>query len=113
MDLNNIPLSPKDEEARKNALIAYILMLLGLFTGVFWLIGAIWAMVNAKGARDSIYYGHYQNIIGIFWWGLIVSIAGIILAIFLIGYLVLFAVWLWSIIKLVKGISRLSNGLPY
>ena len=39
-------LSQKDTQAKTNALISYGLMALGLFTGIFWLVGAIWAMVK-------------------------------------------------------------------
>ena len=43
------PLSAKDDAAKTNALIAYCLMAVGFFTGIFWLVGAVWAMVK-KGA---------------------------------------------------------------
>lgn len=44
-DFDNKPsfqgLSAQDDTAKANVLIAYILMLVGVFTGAFWFIGAI------------------------------------------------------------------------
>ena len=113
MDLDEIPMTPHDDQAKHNALIAYAFMLLGLFTGVFWLVGAVWAMAKSRDAKGSIFYDHFQNITSIFWWGLIISVIGFVLAIFFIGYLILLGVWLWSVMKLVKGLSRLTNDQPY
>ena len=39
-------LTPQDNTAKINALIAYGFMAVGLFTGLFWIIGAVWAMVK-------------------------------------------------------------------
>lgn len=113
MDLNDIPMSPHDDQAKKHALLAYLFMVLGLFTGIFWLIGALWAMAKARDARGSMFYDHYQNIIGIFWWGLGLSLIGFVLALFFVGYLLLLGVWIWSIVKLFKGLARLTSDKPY
>jgi len=47
--------SSYDDAAKNNALIAYGLMILGLFTGILWLVGIIWAMVKKGDAVNSIY----------------------------------------------------------
>ncbi|MBJ7552177.1 DUF4870 family protein [Marinomonas ostreistagni] len=107
------PMSAYEAQAKQNALIAYGFMLLGLFTGVFWLVGAVWAMAKAREAKLSVFYDHYQNMISIFWWGLGISIVGFLLALFFIGYVLLLGVWLWSVIKLFKGLFRLLNDQPY
>ncbi|WP_067101664.1 DUF4870 family protein [Marinomonas atlantica] len=113
MNLDDIPMSPHDDQAKRDALIGYVFMLLGLFTGIFWIIGAVWAMAKTRDAQGSIFYDHFRNITGIFWWGLGISLIGFVLAIFFIGYLLLLGIWIWSIVKLVKGILRLTNNLPY
>ncbi|MDB4838180.1 hypothetical protein OAH87_06945 [Marinomonas sp.] len=103
-------LTSKEDTAKTNVLIAYILMLVGVFTGVFWFIGAVWVMIKQAEAKDTIFEDHYQNIISTFWWGITVSILGFILTFFFIGFIVLFVIWVWSIFKVVKGLSRvLSN----
>jgi hypothetical protein len=35
-------------------------MAVGLFTGLFWIIGAVWAMVKKGEARGTIFEDHYS-----------------------------------------------------
>lgn len=106
-------LTSREENAKSNVVIAYVFMLLGIFTGVFWLIGAIWAMVKVSEARNTRFEDHYANIISTFWWGIFWGIIGLLLALFFIGYIVLFAVWVWSIFRMVKGIARATSNQSY
>ena len=106
-------LTPREENAKSNVVIAYIFMLLGVFTGIFWLIGAVWAMAKVGDAQGTRFDDHYSNIISTFWWGIFWSVIGVILAFFIIGYAVLFVVWVWSIFRMVKGIARATSNLSY
>ncbi len=106
-------LTRREEEAKSHVVIAYIFMLLGIFTGVFWLIGAIWAMVKVSDARGTFFEGHYRNIISTFWWGILWSIVGLILTLFFVGYLVLLGVWIWSIVRMVKGVAKATSNQAY
>lgn len=106
-------LTTKDETAKTQALIAYGLMVLGLFTGMFWIIGAIWAMVTKNDAKGTIFEDHYSNIIKTFWWGLGLSILGVILAFVLVGYVILLAVWIWSVYKIIKGLAKITSNKSY
>jgi len=106
-------LSARDDAAKTNALIAYGLMGVGLFTGIFWIIGMIWAMVKKDDAVGTLFEDHYSNIINIFWWGLGLSIIGFILIFFVVGYFVLLAVWFWSIYKLIKGFAKITSNKAY
>ena len=108
-----IGLSNKDDASKTNALIAYGLMGIGLFTGIFWVIGAIWAMVKKDDAVGTLFEDHYSNIIKVFWWGIGLSIIGFILIFFVVGYFILLAVWFWSIYKLIKGFSKITSNKPY
>lgn len=105
--------SARDEAAKAHALIAYGLMVIGLFTGIFWIIGAIWAMVKKEDAIGTRFEDHYSNVIKIFWWGLGLSILGFLLAFVIIGYFVLFVVWIWSIYRVVKGLARITSNQAY
>lgn len=106
-------LSTKDGAAKTNALIAYGLMIIGLFTGIFWIVGAVWAMLKKGEAQGSIFEDHYSNIIKTFWWGLGLSILGIFLAFAGIGYFILLAVLIWSIFKVVKGLAKITSNKAY
>jgi len=102
-------LSARGKRAKNHAFIAYCLMAVGLFTGFFWLVGALWAMGKRSAAQNTVFEDHYDTIISMFWWGLGLSILGAILSIILIGYLLIAAVWLWSIYKIVTGMAKLSS----
>ncbi|WP_133010775.1 DUF4870 family protein [Marinomonas flavescens] len=106
-------LSSFDEKAKTNALISYVLMVIGMFTGIFWLAGAIWAMVKIGDARGSIFEDHYSNIIKTFWWGLGLTLISFILMFFYIGYFILIGTFIWSIIKIVKGLARITSNKSY
>lgn len=107
------PLSAKDESAKQNALISYVLMVIGIFTGIFWIVGAVWAMVKKGEAQGSIFEDHYSNIVKTFWWGLGFSILGFILVFVFVGYFILLAVWIWSIFKVVKGLAKITSNKAY
>ncbi|MFD2176011.1 DUF4870 family protein [Veronia pacifica] len=106
-------LSSRDDAAKTNALIAYGLMAVGFFTGIFWVIGAIWAMAKQGDAQGTIFEDHYSNIIKTFWWGLVLTILGLFLAFIFVGYFILFAVWIWSIYKVIKGLANITSNKAY
>ncbi|WP_189403980.1 DUF4870 family protein [Alteromonas halophila] len=106
-------LSQEDQEARQHALIAYILMLLGLFTGLLWLAGGIWAIIKQPAASQTQFADHYQNLVRTFVIAIVLSILGGILTVVLIGWPILFGVFIWAAFKLVKGLVRLSSNQAY
>ncbi|AYA66592.1 DUF4870 family protein [Alteromonas sp. RKMC-009] len=106
-------LSAKDDAAKINALVAYGLMVVGMFTGIFWIVGAMWAIVKKAEAQGSLFEDHYSNIIKTFWWGLGLSILGFILAFVVIGYFILLAVWIWSIYRIIKGLAKITSNKAY
>ncbi|MFM2483749.1 DUF4870 family protein [Celerinatantimonas yamalensis] len=106
-------LSDYDIDAKNHALVAYILMILGVFTGVLWIVGALWAMVKVNDARGSLFEDHYQNIISVFWWGFVWGIIGFALAILLVGYIIIALAWLWAVYRIILGLVRLNANRPY
>ncbi|WP_430462963.1 DUF4870 family protein [Thalassolituus sp. LLYu03] len=107
------PLTPQDDAAKTSALVAYLCLVAGYFTGLFWLVGGIWAMVKRSDAEDSRYVGHFNNIISVFWWGAGLCILGVILAPFIIGYFILLGVLVWSVYRLIKGLALLTSNKPF
>lgn len=104
---------PPDDDVKTGALIAYLCLLAGYITIVFWLVGGIWAMVKRSDAGNSRYAGHYNNIISVFWWGLGLSLIGAILTVFMVGYFILLGTVVWSIYRIIKGLSLLTSDKPY
>ena len=93
------------------AKIIYILYLVGLAVGVTALIGVIMAYVNRDTGPEWL-RSHYDFQIRTFWIGLLYSIAGIILSMILIGFLVLLFTAVWLIIRVVKGFKNLDQRQP-
>ncbi|RTE87502.1 MULTISPECIES: hypothetical protein [Gammaproteobacteria] len=106
-------LTPREEQAKTSALIAYGLMVAGMFTGIFWIAGVIWAFIKRGEAVGTIFESHFTNVIKIWVWGLIWLVVGTILLIVGIGFIIYFAAWVWTIYRLVKGLSRLTSHQPY
>lgn len=106
-------MSSNDEAAKTHALIAYGLMVAGLFTGFFWIVGLVWAVMKKDDAQGSIFFDHYQNIITIFLWSLVLTAIGSILAWVFFGWFILFGVWVWSIYRILKGLARITANKSY
>ena len=112
-NMGSLALSARDSAAKTNALIAYVLMVIGLFTGIFWILGAVWAMVKKGDAQDTIFADHYSNITKTFWLGIVFWVIGFFLTFILIGYAVLFAAWIWSIYRVVNGLAKITSNKSY
>lgn len=109
--VNSLPAT--DSNAKTHALIAYCLLLVGLFTAIPMIIGAIWAMVKKSDAAGTLYHSHYRNAIKTFWWSLLWTVIGMILTVALVGYLILVVTWVWAFYRLVKGVARITSDEPY
>ena len=97
--------------AKTLALAVYILYLVGYFVGITWLIGVIIAYTQ-RGSLDPVVASHSQNQITIFWASLVYVVVGSLLALVLIGWLVLALWFVWSLIRIIKGLMALNSSLP-
>ena len=100
-------------EYKTHALVAYILLAIGLFTAIPLLFGAIWAMIQKKGAYGTVYYSHLVNATRIFWWSLFWTIIGAIFAVIFIGYAIWAVAWLWVLYRIVDGFAKILSDQPY
>ena len=99
--------------AKTHAIIVYALIGLGLFTAIPILIGAVWAMIKRREALGTIYHSHLTNAVRVFWWGIFWTIIAGILLFAVIGVPILMAAWLWSLYRVVNGVSKVLSGVPY
>ena len=95
----------------KNAQLIYILFFAGVITGLTVLIGVVMAYIN-RGKLGGYIDTHYTWLIRTFWIGLLFSFISGLLMVLGIGFLLIFAVVIWAIIRLVKGIQALGRGEP-
>ncbi len=98
---------------KTHALVAYFLMIIGLFSAIPILLGAIWAMIKKKSARGTIYHSHYINATRTFWWSLFWTVIGCVLIPAGIGLLILAITWVWILYRLVRGLATITSDETY
>ena len=93
------------------AVVVYLLYCVGYFTGISALIGVIIAYVKA-GDADPVLGSHYRFQIRTFWIGLLYLAIGFPLCVVLIGMPILAWWFIWSLIRIVKGILLVIEHKP-
>ena len=93
------------------AIIVYVLYCVGYFTCITALIGVIIAHLKVDDT-DPVLRSHYQFQIRTFWIGLLYLATGILLSIVLIGIPILIWWFVWSLIRIIKGIVRVNEYKP-
>jgi len=94
------------------ALVVYILYLVSYVTGgLTWIIGVIIAHVQI-GSADPLLASHYRFQIRTFWIGILYIIVGCVLLFIFVGLLVFAWLFIWSIIRNVKGLLLLNENRP-
>ena len=102
-----------DSEYKSHALISYILLVVGLFTAIPLLFGAIWAMIQKGGAYGTIYHSHLVNATRVFWWSLFWTIIGALLLFIGVGLVIWGVAWLWAFYRVLNGMAKLLSDVPY
>jgi uncharacterized membrane protein len=97
------------ESERSLALVAYVLHLVGAIAGVTSIIGLILNYVR-RDTYGGMYDSHHGWMIRSFWWAIVWIVVGCITLWMLIGWAILFAVWVWYIYRHVRGLIALVNG---
>jgi uncharacterized membrane protein len=93
------------------SMIVYALYCSGYFIAIPALIGVIIAHVKVDDA-DPVLRSHYQFQIRTFWIGLLYLTVGSLLSIVLIGIPLLIWWFVWSLIRIVKGMVRVNEYKP-
>jgi uncharacterized membrane protein len=94
------------------AKIIYVLYLLGFFAGITAVIGLVMAYLYKDDAPEWL-RTHYELQIRTFWIMLLYGLIAGILCIILIGFLLLFLIAIWWIIRCVKGLKYLDQNVAY
>jgi uncharacterized membrane protein len=92
-----------------NVNLIYILYLLGAVVPVLPIVGLIVAMVVDDGAADWV-KAHYRYQIRTFWIGVLYFFIGAILLIAVVGMLLIFAAYVWWIVRCIKGLMSANKG---
>ncbi|RRI03008.1 hypothetical protein EH240_10545 [Mesorhizobium tamadayense] len=99
------------EPGQTNALVIYILYLTSLAIGVTGIIGIVLAYIN-RGKAGGFVESHYTFLIRTFWIGLLYALISVVLMMLVIGFVLMFAVAVWFIVRCILGIQALQRGEP-
>lgn len=94
-----------------NVNVVYYLYLASLFVGLTAIIAVVIAYMNRGGGSDWL-DSHYTYQIRTFWIGLFYIVIGGILTVVLIGFAILALVWLWLVVRCVKGLKFAGRNEP-
>jgi uncharacterized membrane protein len=107
------PLGPPfDPNEASDANLVYILYLVALIAGITSIAGLIMAYVN-RGSAPEWVQTHYRFQIRTFWIGMLYTLIGLVTCVIIIGFVWLFFVLVWWIVRCVKGMTAITRGLPY
>lgn len=94
-----------------NVKIIYILYLVSLVLPLTGLVGVVMAYSYQSDADETL-RSHFTYLIRTFWIGALYIFIGLILFVFIIGYLVWLFTVIWLIVRCVKGIKQLDANQP-
>jgi uncharacterized membrane protein len=101
------------DEAKKFALISYILYAVGFFTGgLASIAGVILAYIKKDDAVGTWAESHYRWLIRTFWYGLLWGFIGALTWVLIVGIFIIVANTVWVIYRIIKGWLRLSEDKP-
>ena len=99
------------ENDRTFAVVAYLLHLFGAVAGITSIAGLVVNYLK-RDPYEELLDSHHAWMIRSFWWAILWGVLGIITIFILVGWLVLFIVWVWYIYRHVRGLIALLNGEP-
>ena len=102
--------NPAEADAAK---AIYILYLVGVVIPVILpIIGVVMAYIYRDGAPAWV-QSHYQLQIRTFWMGLVYFVIALVATMILIGWVILALSMIWWIIRCVKGLKAVFEGVPH
>jgi len=108
-EANTISEAGGDATEGRTANLIYILYLLSLIFGITSLVGLVMAYIN-KGDAPEWLQSHYRFQIRTFWIGLLIGVIGAATAVFMVGILFLVFLFVWWIVRCVKGMKYIADG---
>ncbi len=108
-EANTVSEAGGDAAEGRTANLIYILYLLSLIFGITSLVGLVMAYIN-KGDAPEWLQSHYRFQIRTFWIGLLLGVIGAATAVFMVGILFLVFLFVWWIVRCVKGMKYISQG---
>jgi uncharacterized membrane protein len=96
--------------SNKNIVIAAYLGYLIPFPLLF-IIALIVNYIARSETNDNLANEHHSYMIRTFWWMFLWTILAVPFCFLLIGYIALFIIWVWQLIRIIRGLIRACNNL--
>ncbi len=104
MDTQAVPAQPViSTEPQTWPIAVYVLYFASYLVGITAIAGVIVAHVKQEGA-DPVALSHYRYQTRTFWYALLGGLIGVALLLILIGWVIIFALGIWMLIRCVKGL---------
>jgi uncharacterized membrane protein len=108
---NDVVEVAQNKGSGKMTQIVYFLYLAAIVIPFASVVGVIMAYVN-KGDGPDWMQSHYQFQIRTFWISLLLGFIGAALTAVMIGFIVLLALFVWYVLRCVKGLKYLDQNSP-
>jgi uncharacterized membrane protein len=95
-----------------NVKLVYGLYLVSIIVGVTVLIGLVMAYMNRGQVAGTWVESHYTYQIRTFWIALLYSLICALLMLVLIGFLLIFLVGIWALVRCIRGLQWAGNAQP-
>ena len=106
-------LSEQEVRDKVQVLICYSLMAIGLFTGLMWLVGGLWAWFKREDASAGRFYSHFDNAIWTMWIGIIGFTLTVLFIQFIFGFLIFSLTLIWVLVRLIRGFAKVTSDKAY
>jgi uncharacterized membrane protein len=114
-DVIDVPAHSAEQLAslKQLTLITYVLYALSHFSGgLTALVAIIINYVKLGDAAGTLYESHFRWQMRTFWWGLLWATLGFITIFIVIGFGILFANFVWTLYRIVKGFLNWNDNKP-
>lgn len=113
MNQEIIDVTPAPDPGKKQlTLVIYILYACSFFLLITAIIAIVLNYVKKGDVQGTWLESHFRWQIRTFWFGVLWSALGYLTLIILIGWVILFAAFVWTVYRLVKGIVNLLDDKP-
>ena len=107
------PTHPPAKDQKNLALLVYILQGLGFVTGgLTWVAAMMINYIKFDSVRDGWLESHFLWQLNTFWYGLLWWVVGLVMWLFLLGWLVWGLLSLWALYRVFKGALTLNDNKP-
>lgn len=106
------PQSSGNDQLKQYTLIIYILYAASIIVGLTSIAAIIMNYIKRAEVQGTWLESHFEWQIKTFWITLIVAIVGALLSFILIGIPILFAITIWFIYRIVKGLIVFVDNKP-